>query len=195
MRVTRNRRLRNPTLRSATHSCATQGSVSSERRTFPQGNHPRSLKKSENNSEFRLTRKFVVPIIYPISSNLAADGRHQHAALVHAAARLGKHRHRGRQRDTKGRRRTASLNQPLLTQLRAAGRLGQAPQNPELGGLEKYGLRHALGCQEKKSPEQHAHRSASGMPSQEGHHAGALSEDATAMEPEPSGNLNLWSGF
>lgn len=33
------------------------------------------------------------------------------------------------------------------------------------------------------------------MPSQEGHHAGALSQDAAAMEPEPSGNLNLWSGF
>lgn len=33
------------------------------------------------------------------------------------------------------------------------------------------------------------------MPSQEGHHAGALFEDAAAMEPEPSGNLNLWSGF
>ena len=101
-----------------------------------------------------MTSKFGVPIIQPVSSNLDADGRHQHAALVHAAARLGKHRHRGRQRDTKGRRRTASLNQPLLTQVRAAGRLGQAPQNPELGGLEKYGLRHALGCQEKKSPDQ-----------------------------------------
>ncbi len=101
-----------------------------------------------------MTRKFGVPIIHLVSSNHAADGRHKHAALVHAAARLGKHRHRGRQRDTKGRRRTASLNQPLLTQVRAAGRLGQAPQNPELGGLEKYGLRHALGCQEKKSPDQ-----------------------------------------
>jgi hypothetical protein len=40
-----------------------------------------------------------------------------------------------------------------------------------------------------------ARRSESGLPSKEGHHASALFQDAAAMESEPSGNLNLWSGF